>query len=86
MDENEFELRDRLRRTWVQLIGRLHGSEFPAHMVFETLSDVATHGMSQEFGASAAAQMLRLNAAAIERSERDRVTELLTGSDHAGGS
>lgn len=84
MDQTEFEMRDRLRRTWTQLIGRLDGSEFPAHMIFETLADVATDGMAREYGASAASHMLRLSADALEAAEQTRAADLIHGPD-AGG-
>ena len=84
MEQTEFELRDRLRRTWRQLIGRLDGSEFPAHMVFETLADVAVDGMAREYGATAASHMLRLSADAIEATEQARAADLIGGPDRDG--
>lgn len=85
MEQTEFELRDRLRQTWRHLIGRLDGAEFPAHMVFETLADVATAGMAREYGATAASHMLRLSADAIEATEQARAADLICGPDHDGG-
>ena len=81
MEQTEFEMRDRLRQTWQQLVGRLNGSEFPAHMVFETLAAVAVDGMAREYGATAASHMLRLSADAIEASEQARAADLIGGPE-----
>ena len=79
MQRDEVELRARLRSIWKQLVLELRDSEFPAYLVYDTLSEVAIEGMVQAFGASGATSMLRLRADAIEGLQREDARDLIGG-------
>lgn len=83
MFESDLEMRDRLSRTWRKLIERLEGSEFPAHMVYETLAEVAIKGMVDEHGVLGATHLLRLKADAIETAGRNHLLDLISGDGDA---
>ena len=83
MFESDLEMRNRLSRTWKALVAKLEGSEFPAHMVYETLAEVAIQGMVGEHGARGAALLLRLKLDDMEAIERNRLSDLING-DRAG--
>ena len=81
MSESEHEMRRRLAQTWKALMARMTDYDLPVHIVFETMAEVATAGMLERYGSSAAAQMLRLRADAIKAEEADRVQKLLAGEN-----